>query len=181
MLIPAAAAAWFLPFVLPICFYVAFTDMREMKIKNHAVVALALVFILVGLIALPPWSTGPVSGKLIVFPVSLPIYVWQLLHLVVVLVLGIVLNAAGAMGAGDAKFLAAAAPFVWFGDLMLIAVIVMVTLLAAVATHRLAKNTRLRLFAPHWDSWDRGKKFPMGLALAGALAMYLILGTVYGS
>ena len=37
MEIPAVAAQWFLPFVLPICFYVAFTDMREMKIKNHAV------------------------------------------------------------------------------------------------------------------------------------------------
>ena len=56
MAIPAVAALWFLPFVLPICFYVAFTDMREMKIKNHAVTALALVFVVVGLIVLPPWS-----------------------------------------------------------------------------------------------------------------------------
>ncbi|NVO57322.1 prepilin peptidase [Rhodobacteraceae bacterium B1Z28] len=181
MNIPADAAAWFLPFVLPICFYVAFTDMREMRIKNHAVMTLALVFVVVGLIALPPWSTGTISGNLGPFAVALPIYVWQLLHIVIVLIVGIVLNAAGTMGAGDAKFLAAASPFVWFADLMLLAAILTASILGAVATHRLAKHSRLRTIAPHWESWDRGKQFPMGLALAGALAMYLILGTVLGS
>ena len=48
MAIPAVAALWFLPFVLPICFYVAFTDMREMRITNQAVIALACVYIVVG-------------------------------------------------------------------------------------------------------------------------------------
>lgn len=181
MHIPADAAMWFLPFVLPICFYTAFTDMREMRIKNHAVMALAIVFVVVGLFVLPPWSTGAISGKLGPFPVALPVYVWQLLHIVAVLILGIILNAGGAMGAGDAKFLAAASPFVWFGDFLVMMAILTSCLLGAVATHRIAKHTPLRSVAPHWDSWDRGKKFPMGLALAGALAMYLILGTVYGS
>ncbi len=179
--IPVRAAVWFLPFILPICFYVAFTDMREMRIKNHAVVALALVYVVVGLIALPPWSTGTLSGKLGPFPVAFPPYVWQLLHLPVILIAGMVLNAIGAVGAGDAKFLAAAAPFVWVQDLGVVLAILMATVLGAVVTHRLARHTRLRAIAPHWESWDRGKKFPMGLALAGALAMYLILGTVYGS
>lgn len=181
MHIPAAAAAWFLPFVLPICFYVAFTDMREMRIKNHAVYALALVFVLVGLIAIPPWSTDWLGGHLGPFSVSLPIYVWQLLHIVVVLLLGILLNASGAMGAGDAKFMAAASAFVWLGDLKVMVMILTACILAAVVTHRLAKHTPLRAIAPHWESWDRGKQFPMGLALAGTLAMYLILGTVLGS
>lgn len=181
MHIPAAAALWFLPFVLPICFYVAFTDMREMRIKNHAVVALTLVFVIVGLIAVPPWSTGTISGQLGPFPVALPIYVWQLMHIIVVLLIGIILNAAGAMGAGDAKFLAAASAFIWLGDLALILQILAVCSLSAVGAHRLAKHTRLRTIAPHWESWDRGKQFPMGLALACALATYLILGTVLGS
>ncbi|WP_299892151.1 prepilin peptidase [uncultured Ruegeria sp.] len=181
MLIPAGAAAWFLPFVLPICFYVAFTDMREMRIKNHAVVALAMLFVIVGLFVLPPWSTGATAGRVGPLTWSMPVYFWQLMHIPVVLIAGIVLNAAGAMGAGDAKFLAAASPFVWLGDLLLLAAVLTACVLAAVITHRLAKNTKLRSFAPHWDSWDRGKQFPMGFALAGALAMYLILGTVYGS
>lgn len=89
---------------------------------------------------------------------------------------GILLNAIGAFGAGDAKFLAAAAPFVWIQDLGVLIAILLATVLGAVATHRLARLTRLRTIAPHWESWDRGKKFPMGLALAGALIMYLIFG-----
>ncbi len=181
MAIPAAAALWFLPFVLPICFYVAFTDMREMRIKNHAVIALACVFVVIGLLALPPWFGNWVPGSVGPIDFALPVYAWQLFHLVVVLLLGILLNSAGVMGAGDAKFCAAAAPFIWLGDVLLIAVIVMSATLGAVAAHRLAKHSRLRQIAPDWESWDRGKQFPMGLALAGSLAIYLILGVINGS
>jgi len=181
MTIPVSAAAWFLPFVLPICFYVAFTDMREMRIKNHAVAALTLIFVAVGLLALPPWSGDWITGGIGSVSFSLPAYVWQLLHIPVVLLVGIVLNAAGIMGAGDAKFCAAASAYVWVGDVMLAMVILMSTTLGAVAAHRLAKHTSLRQIAPHWESWDRGKQFPMGLTLAGSLSMYLILGIIYGS
>ncbi|WP_299943721.1 prepilin peptidase [uncultured Ruegeria sp.] len=181
MFIPSAAAAWFLPFVLPICFYVAFTDMREMRIKNHAVMALAVVYLVVGLFVLPPWAGDWISGNLGPVNLSLPVYLWQLLHIVVVLIVGILLNAAGVMGAGDAKFCAAAAAFVWVGDFMLVMIILSATLLGAFSAHRLAKHTRLRQFAPHWDSWDRGKLFPMGLTLAGSLVIYLILGIIRGS
>ncbi len=181
MAIPAAVAAWFLPFVLPICFYVAFTDMREMRIKNHAVMALALVFVVVGFFVLPPWSGDWVGGHLGPISLTLPVYVWQLLHIIVVLLIGIILNAAGVMGAGDAKFCAAAAAFVWVGDLMLVMVILTATTLGAFAAHRLAKHSPLRRMALHWESWDRGKQFPMGLTLAGSLAIYLILGIIDGS
>ncbi|WP_170604688.1 prepilin peptidase [Ruegeria arenilitoris] len=181
MTIPASAAAWFLPFVLPICVYVAFTDMREMRIKNHAVAALAIVFVIIGLLALRPWSAGWSTGSVGPLSLSLPVYAWQLLHIPFVLLVGIVLNAAGAMGAGDAKFCAAASAFIWTADFMIVMVILMSTTLGAVASHRLAKYTPLRQIAPHWESWDRGKQFPMGLALAGSLIMYLILGIIYGS
>jgi prepilin peptidase CpaA len=53
MAITTFSAWWFLPFVLPICFYVAFTDIREMRITNQAVLALGIVFLVIGLIALP--------------------------------------------------------------------------------------------------------------------------------
>ncbi|WP_170769977.1 prepilin peptidase [Ruegeria lacuscaerulensis] len=181
MHIPAEAAAWFLPFVLPICFYVAFTDMREMLIKNHAVVALFGVFVVIGLFLLPPWSMEWTQGRLGPIAISLPPYIWQLLHALVFLVLGILFNVAGVMGAGDAKFIAAASPFVWTADFRAVILILMATTLAAFATHRLAKATPLRAIAPEWESWNRGKQFPMGFALGGSLALYLILGTVYGS
>ncbi|RLK11433.1 prepilin peptidase [Ruegeria conchae] len=181
MHIPAAAAAWFLPFVLPICFYVAFTDMREMRIKNHAVMALLVVYLVVGLFVLPPWSGEWLPGTFGPVTVKLPLYAWQLLHIVVVLIVGIILNAAGIMGAGDAKFCAAAAAFIWASDFMWVFIILSATLLGAFCSHRLAKHTRLRQIAPHWDSWDRGKQFPMGLTLAGSLVAYLILGIIHGS
>tara|TARA_B110000908_G_scaffold170384_1_gene229780 strand:+ start:7026 stop:7526 length:501 start_codon:yes stop_codon:yes gene_type:complete len=164
MAITTFSAWWFLPFVLPICLYVAFTDMREMRITNQAVLALGIVFLMIGLIALP-----------------FDVYLWRLAQLVIVLVVGIVMNAAGAMGAGDSKFIAVAAPFVAQGDVRLLISLFCIIMLAAVATHRLAKHTPLRRIAPHWISWDQGKKFPMGLALASTLACYLALGTAHGA
>ncbi|MBE1283238.1 MAG: hypothetical protein GJ676_07985 [Rhodobacteraceae bacterium] len=164
MELTASAAWWFLPFVLPLCFYVAYTDMRLMRITNQAVIALAVIFLLVGLLALP-----------------LPIYGMRLVQLVVVLIIGMVLNAGGAIGAGDAKFAAAAAPFIAPGDFRLVIAILAAALLAAFVTHRLAKHTALRKLVPEWKSWTMGKKFPMGMALGATLGFYLVLGTLYGA
>lgn len=164
MVLSAAAAWWFLPLALPICLYVTFTDMREMRITNQAVIALALVFVVIGPFAL-----------------TLPEYGWRLVQMVVVLLIGILLNAGGAVGAGDAKFAAAAAPFIAPGDERLLIALFAANLLAAFVTHRLAKHTALRKIAPGWKSWDMGWKFPMGLSLGATLALYLILGTIYGS
>ncbi len=164
MTITALSALWFLPFVLPICLYVMFTDMAQMKITNQAVMALVAVFVVVGVFVLP-----------------FDIYLWRLLGLVVVLIIGVALNAAGAMGAGDSKFLAAAAPFVALGDLRFLILLFMAILLAAFITHRIARQTPLRQLAPHWTSWTQTKKFPMGLALGATLAVYLMLGVKYGA
>lgn len=164
MAISAWSAWWFLPFVLPLCFYVAFTDLREMRITNQAVVALVVVFLLVGLVALP-----------------FDQYLWRLAQLGIVLLVTMVLNAAGVMGAGDSKFIAAAAPFVAVGDVQMLILLYTATLLAAFATHRLAKHSRLHRVAPHWISWNQGKKFPMGFPLGFTLAAYLCFGAVLGS
>jgi prepilin peptidase CpaA len=98
----------------------------------------------------------------------------------VVLLAGVALHAGGAMGAGDAKWAAAAAPFIHLGDLRFLMFLFAATLLAAFVGHRLAKFTPLRRLAPDWESWKSGKKFPMGLALGGCMALYLGLGVVYG-
>ncbi|RKF17228.1 hypothetical protein D6850_01960 [Roseovarius spongiae] len=164
MHISAISAMWFLPFVLPVCLWVAWSDLRVMKIPNVAVLTLAGIFVVVGLVALP-----------------IADYPWRLLHLVIVLVIGIVMNAAGLIGAGDAKFAAAAAPYVALGDLRLLCVILAANLLAGFTAHRIAKYTALRRLAPEWESWSRGKKFPMGLCLGGTLGIYLALGALYGS
>jgi len=162
--ITSAEALWFLPFALPVCLWVAWSDLRTMKIPNKAVLVLAAVFVAVGLLVLP-----------------FPEYTWRLSHLVIVLLAGIVINAAGLVGAGDAKFAAAAAPFIVLGDLRLVLVILAASLLAGFAAHRLAKYTSLRKLAPEWESWTRGKKFPMGLCLGGTLGIYLAMGVFYGT
>ncbi len=164
MEIPAGAALWFLPFVLPVCFYVAWSDMRAMRIPNNSVLILLGIYLVVGLVALP-----------------LPVYGWHLLHVVIVLLIGILLNAGGLVGAGDAKFAAAAAPFVFVADLRFLMAIFTATLLAAWVTHRIAKHSPIRRMAPDWESWEQGWDFPMGLALGGALSLYLVLGFLYGA
>lgn len=138
--------------------------MKFMKIPNKAVMALGIVFLVVGLLVLP-----------------LPEYLSRLLQLVIVLLIGFILNMVGAIGAGDAKFAAAAAPFIARGDLRTILFLFAAVLLAAVATHRLARLVpAVRRLTPDWQSWER-KDFPMGLALGGTLAFYLIAGALYGS
>lgn len=164
MSITVYAAVWFLPFVLPLCLYAAYTDLASMRITNPRVLALGAVFLIIGPIALP-----------------LETYLWHLLAMVVTLIIGIFLNAVGAMGAGDAKFIAAGVPFIALGDLRLMMALFMATLLAAAVTHRGVKYTPLRKLAPDWTSWDQTRKFPMGLALGPALAIYLILGALFGA
>ncbi|NNE51005.1 MAG: hypothetical protein HKN30_01220 [Sulfitobacter sp.] len=164
MSIDATFAAWMLPFVLPICLYVAFTDLALMKITNKAVMALAMVFVVIGFFLLP-FET----------------YLWRLAAMMVTLVVGVILNMGGVMGAGDAKFIAAGAPFVALGDLQILMMLFMATILAATVTHRIVRMTPLRRLAPDWESWSKGKKFPMGLALGPCLALYLILGAHLGA
>ena len=150
------AAMWFLPFATPICLFVALSDMKTMRIPNSMVVALFAVFAVVGLIALP-----------------FDEYLWRYLHIVVVLLIGMAMNAGGLMGAGDAKFIAAAAPFVALGDLPHITLIFATALLASWAAHRVAKYSPLRTMLPDWESWAKDKDFPMGLALGPTLIIYL--------
>ena len=155
---------WFLPFALPICIWVAWSDLKYMKIPNKAVLALAVVFLVVG-----PFVLG--------FPSE---YLWRLIHLIVVLVIGFALNMTGMIGAGDAKFAAAMAPFFPLGDMRLFMVLFAAVLIAAYITHRVFRRIpAITSRSPDWVSWT-SKKFPMGLALGGALAAYLIMGVKYG-
>lgn len=138
--------------------------MKFMKIPNTAVMALVAVFLTIGLIAVP-----------------ISEYPWRLLHLVVVLIIGFGLNMIGSIGAGDAKFAAAMAPFIAYGDLRLILYLLAAVLLAAVITHRTFRRmARIRAITADWTSWTR-REFPMGLALGGTLGFYLIIGAISGT
>ena len=158
MTIDWATAAWFLPFVIPITVWVAWSDMATMKIPNKAVLALLIVFAVVGLIALPFTE-----------------YLWRWSHFAVILVLGFVMSSLGMMGAGDAKYAAAMAPFIALKDAVPFLYLLAATILAALILHRLARRSAIKDRFAHWESWTH-RAFPMGFALAPALLFYLLIG-----
>jgi prepilin peptidase CpaA len=146
----------FLIIALPICFWVAISDMKHMKIPNLAVLALAGGFLL----------TGP-------FVLPLDAYMMRIAAGVAVLALGFLVNQLRLVGAGDAKFAAAMAPFFSGADLAIVLMLFSFMLLMAFASHRtLRAIPAVRGLAPDWASWT-SPKFPMGLALSSTLATYL--------
>jgi prepilin peptidase CpaA len=155
--IDAQAALWFLPFCVPVAIWVAWSDMASMKIPNKAVLTMAAIWAVVGLLAFP-----------------LPQYGWGWAVLGIVLAVGFILSALGLVGAGDAKFAAAMAPVFSTGDWRAILALFCACLLGAFATHRIARAIpAIRRATPDWTSWNH-KDFPMGLALAGTLIFYLL-------
>jgi len=97
----------------------------------------------------------------------------------VVLVVGFLLSTCRLIGAGDAKFAAAMAPYLARGDLIFVMFLFASVLMGAFVTHRLARGIpAARRAAPDWESWTRRKDFPMGLALAGTLVFYLLLAAL---
>ncbi|WP_424964672.1 A24 family peptidase [Dinoroseobacter sp. S375] len=156
---PATGTFLFLLFVSPICLFVAWSDMKFMRIPNWSVLALLAVFA----------CSGP-------FLMPLAEYGWRWVHGLVILGIGFVVSSLRMVGAGDAKFAAAMAPFVALQDAALVLVLFSAVLLAAFATHRAARRVpALRSLTPDWESWTRDRDFPMGLALSGTLMLYLAL------
>lgn len=155
MISPLAALA-FLPFAIAIGIWVSWSDMKFMKIPNKAVLAMAAVYLVVGIVVLPfkLWLMGLGLGG-------------------GVLVVGFVGNAAGLFGAGDAKFAAAMAPVFVHADLRFVLGLIAACILGAFAAHRLARMVpAVRRATTDWQSWTH-KDFPMGLALSGTLIFYL--------
>lgn len=148
----------FLVICLPLGAWVAWSDLKTMKIPNKAVIALLAIYAVVGILVFP-----------------LETWLWHWLNFAVVLAIGFILNAVANVGAGDAKFAAAAAPFFFAAHLPIILPLFAAFLLGAFATHRLLRAIpAVRRATPDWVSWSR-KDFPMGLALVGTFITYLAL------
>ncbi|MFN4159914.1 MAG: prepilin peptidase [Gemmobacter sp.] len=151
---------WFLPFTLPIAGWVAWSDMARMKIPNRAVLSLAAVWVL-SLVILP-WQYAVVGVVL----------------MVVTLVITFFLNMGGLVGAGDAKFAAAMAPFFTGADLPQLAYLYAACCIGALVVHRGARAVpAIRRMAPGWKSWT-SPKFPFGLSLAGLLIFHPLLALI---
>jgi prepilin peptidase CpaA len=149
----------FLPFVLPICIWVAWSDLSNMTIPNKAVIALFAVWVVLGVIVMP-----------------FEVWLWGFGLLGILLVAGFVFNAAGVLGAGDAKFGAAMAPFFVGTDYRFTGMFLAACLIGALGAHRLLRMVpAMRRATPGWKSWTVPKDFPVGLALSGMLAFYLLM------
>lgn len=176
MQIPAFQALLFLPLVLPICLWTFFNDMRSKRISNLTVWALFIVFVPVAL-ATMPWQD----------------VLWRGVHYAVVFAYGLFLWFFRQVGAGDVKFAAVMALFIHSGDIRLMLVIAAAAMLAASLTVILVRLTPpMRNLAPDWASWGapsgdtssvgKGQRFtiPMGTGFALMLAVYLIMGAMFG-
>jgi prepilin peptidase CpaA len=158
----------FLPFALAIGVWVAWSDMKFMKIPNKAVIALLLVWLVIGLFCVA--LTG----------LPLMAWLWGWALAAITIAAGFVANALRLIGAGDAKFAAAMAPFFVGADLRMIFALFAACLLGAFAAHRLVGLIGpFRRAVPDWESWTH-KDFPMGLALSGTLVFHLLL-TIMGT
>lgn len=149
---------------LPVTFWVIWTDLVSMKIKNEAVLAMLAIFVVVGFFLLP-----------------LGDYAWRYVHFVVVLVVCFVLSATIGMGAGDAKYIAAVAPFVALadvGEIALLYAIWSVVLLFGMFIAR--RSNALRRSKPDWIWFadDRKGYVPFGLALAPTVSSYFLFGAL---
>ena len=164
MLAPLWTALWFLPPVTVIGIWVAWSDMKFMKIPNKATLAMLLAYLLLGPIALPltTWLWGWALGA-------------------AVLAVAFVANAAGLVGGGDAKFAAGMGPFLIGADVRVVLALFAACLLAAFTAHRLMKLVPpFRTATGDWESWQRND-FPMGLALAGTIIFYFSLSLLFSA
>ena len=152
-----------LALTLPISLWAFFSDLKHMKIPNRAVYALAGVWLVAGALLFP-----------------LDAWAWRWVNAVAVYFVGYILYALRApVGAGDAKFAAAAAPFVFPNHVGVILVSLSMFSIAALIAHRTLRAIPAVVRAtPDWASWKRGKnwlteKFPFGLALVATFVFYL--------
>lgn len=148
---------------LPLCLYGAWTDLSRMRLYNKYNLLLFGVFLVLGLILLPFES-----------------YLWRLAAAAIVFGVGFLVNALGLVGGGDAKFCAAGVPWIATEHLQPFIMVFFTMMLAAFVTHRIFRALPVaRTTGADWVSWDAGRKFPMGLALAGSLLFYLACVAFY--
>jgi prepilin peptidase CpaA len=156
-MISPLAAAILLPFAAFVGLWVSWSDLKFMKIPNQASYVILAVWIVVGILVVPLklWALG-------------------LGLAVAVLVVTFIMNAAGLIGGGDAKFAAAMAPAFIGADIRLLCAIYVACSLGALAAHRLLKYIPpFRRATPDWKSWTHSG-FPFGTTLSATLIFYLL-------
>lgn len=150
----------------PITLWVIYTDLKDMKIRNEAVLATAAIFVIGGVFLLPFAD-----------------YLWRYLHFVIVLGVCFLMYATVGMGAGDAKYIAVSAPMIALADVEEVAflyIIWSVVLLIGMFIARRSKKLRASKPDWIWFAEDRKGYVPFGLALAPTMSTYFLLAYIHG-
>ena len=151
---------------LPVCLWVIWTDLVEMKIRNVSVLALLGIYVVAG-----PFLFSPVA------------WLWGFAGFGVVLVIAFLLSTFTGLGAGDAKFAAAMAPFIPLADAMEVALLFVFWSFLLVSLMFVARLVPpLRTAAPGWIWFaeDQKRHIPFGLGLAPTLSSYLFAAAFAG-
>lgn len=149
----------FLILILLPMLYAAWSDLRFMSIPNEVSLLLLGLFV--------------VSAP---FLVGLPDMGGRMIIAVVLLVIGIMLNALRLIGGGDVKLLSAGILFVdpSIDHVSLFFQVLGMMSLSGVIVHRgLAYLPPVSKAVPEWSSWGERGKFPFGLSIAASVIFYL--------
>ncbi|OCX65899.1 hypothetical protein BFP70_07125 [Thioclava sp. SK-1] len=142
---------------LPVCIWVIFTDLRDMKIYNKAVLTLIAIFAVAGPFLLP-----------------IDVYLWRWVNLVVVFVVMLLYMMIRDYGAGDLKFFSATALFYSPSNASFLIFLLVAAMIATVVQIKICRAlpSVQRKFG-HWKTFEKGKKtYPMGLGFAMTLILY---------
>ena len=143
--------------------YVAWSDMKYMRIPNISCLILFVSFLILGFL---------------IFDLSE--YGFRILQGFVFLAIGFVATSIGAVGGGDSKYAAALAPFVAFSDIPFFIVILAVMSFLSVGLHKIAGVTPgIKTHVQDWVSWKRRGVFPFGLTLSASIIAYLVIVNFY--
>lgn len=150
------ASLAFLILTAPLALFIAWSDLKTMKIPTWSTDLLLVIFAVAGLLVLP-----------------FDVWAWRWLNFVVVFAVALVLFYTVRFGAGDGKYAASAAPFIDPSHSIIVIYLYSAFLLAAFFAHRGMRSVApVRRMTPDWVSWTR-RDFPMGLAISGTFVSYL--------
>jgi prepilin peptidase CpaA len=86
------------------------------------------------------------------------------------------MNAVGMIGGGDAKFAAAMAAYIAWGDWGFVGILFAGLLIITTFVIWTARKTPITNLAPDWKCWSSGRHLPMGVTLGATLILYYLLG-----
>jgi len=148
---------------IPICIWVAWSDMKFMRIPNVACYALFISFLIIGPLIYDMQEYGI-----------------RIAQGIVMLIAGFFITGIGLVGGGDSKFAAAMMPYIALKMIFPFLFIIAIMSFFFIGLHKLIGITPgIKNYIKDWDSWNSKGMFPFGVTLAGSLIAYLLLNIWY--